>query len=100
MVFSFKHILIQSKAIDVPNECGVDLNYMFENFPFSNVDYDHKNTYKVTHIHAHINARRHTLVRAHARSALRPGQGVGIRVSGHGGGVAPDSVLATAPRTS
>jgi disulfide bond formation protein DsbB len=35
MVFSFKHILIQSKAIDVPNECGVDLNYMFENFPFS-----------------------------------------------------------------
>jgi disulfide bond formation protein DsbB len=35
MVFSFKHMLIQSKAIDVPNECGVDLNYMFENFPFS-----------------------------------------------------------------
>jgi len=35
MVFSSKHILIQSKAIDVPNECGVDLNYMFENFPFS-----------------------------------------------------------------
>ena len=35
MVFSFKHILIQSKAIDVPSECGVDLNYMFENFPFS-----------------------------------------------------------------
>jgi disulfide bond formation protein DsbB len=35
MVFSFKHILIQSKAISVPNECGVDLNYMFENFPFS-----------------------------------------------------------------
>jgi disulfide bond formation protein DsbB len=35
MVFSFKHILIQSKAIQVPNECGVDLNYMFENFPFS-----------------------------------------------------------------
>jgi disulfide bond formation protein DsbB len=35
MVFSFKHILIQSKAIDAPSECGVDLNYMFENFPFS-----------------------------------------------------------------
>ena len=35
MVFSFKHILIQSKVIDVPSECGVDLNYMFENFPFS-----------------------------------------------------------------
>ena len=35
MIFSFKHILIQSKAIEVPNECGVDLNYMFENFPFS-----------------------------------------------------------------
>ena len=35
MVFSFKHILIQSKAIQVPNACGVDLNYMFENFPFS-----------------------------------------------------------------
>ena len=35
MVFSFKHILIQSKAIALPNECGVDLNYMFENFPFS-----------------------------------------------------------------
>ncbi|MSQ80432.1 MAG: disulfide bond formation protein B [Candidatus Methylopumilus sp.] len=35
MIFSFKHILIQSKAIDVPSECGVDLNYMFENFPFS-----------------------------------------------------------------
>ena len=35
MVFSFKHILIHSKAISAPNECGVDLNYMFENFPFS-----------------------------------------------------------------
>jgi len=35
MIFSFKHKLIQSKAIQVPNECGVDLNYMFENFPFS-----------------------------------------------------------------
>ncbi len=35
MIFSFRHILIQSKAINVPNECGIDLNYMFENFPFS-----------------------------------------------------------------
>jgi len=51
MVFSFKHILIQSKAIDVPSECGVDLNYMFENFPFSKaLDLLFKGTGDCSHI--------------------------------------------------
>ena len=33
MVFAIKHILIQGKWITVPAECGIDLDYMFENFP-------------------------------------------------------------------
>ena len=35
IVFAVKHILIQSKWIIVPAECGIDLNYMFENFPLT-----------------------------------------------------------------
>ena len=35
IVFAIKHILIQSKWIIVPAECGIDLNYMFENFPLT-----------------------------------------------------------------
>ena len=35
MVFAIKHILIQSKWIIVPAECGIDLDYMFENFPLT-----------------------------------------------------------------
>jgi len=35
IIFAIKHILIQSKWITVPAECGVDLNYMFENFPLT-----------------------------------------------------------------
>jgi len=33
IVFAIKHILIQGKWITVPAECGIDLDYMFENFP-------------------------------------------------------------------
>jgi disulfide bond formation protein DsbB len=33
MVFAIRHIMIQSKWITVPAECGIDLDYMFENFP-------------------------------------------------------------------
>jgi disulfide bond formation protein DsbB len=35
IVFASKHILIQSKWITVPAECGIDLDYMFENFPLT-----------------------------------------------------------------
>jgi protein dithiol:quinone oxidoreductase len=35
IVFSIRHIMIQSKWISVPAECGIDLDYMFENFPIS-----------------------------------------------------------------
>ena len=35
IVFAIKHILIQSKLIIVPAECGIDLDYMFENFPLT-----------------------------------------------------------------
>jgi protein dithiol:quinone oxidoreductase len=35
IIFSGKHILIQAKWITVPAECGIDLDYMFENFPLS-----------------------------------------------------------------
>ena len=35
VVFSIRHILIQEKIIEIPAECGIDLNYMFENFPLS-----------------------------------------------------------------
>ena len=33
VVFSVRHILIQSKIISVPAECGLDLDYMFDSFP-------------------------------------------------------------------
>ena len=33
LIFSARHVLIQQKYITVPAECGVDLDYMFENFP-------------------------------------------------------------------
>ena len=35
IIFATKHILIQSKWIIVPAECGIDLDYMFENFPLT-----------------------------------------------------------------
>ena len=35
IIFAIKHILIQSKLIIVPAECGIDLDYMFENFPLT-----------------------------------------------------------------
>ena len=35
IVFSGRHIMIQEKWITVPAECGIDLNYMFENFPLT-----------------------------------------------------------------
>jgi disulfide bond formation protein DsbB len=33
LIFSARHVLIQQKYITVPAECGIDLDYMFENFP-------------------------------------------------------------------
>jgi len=35
VVFSIRHILIQSKIISVPAECGLDLDYMFDSFPLT-----------------------------------------------------------------
>ena len=35
VIFSTRHILIQAKIIEIPAECGIDLDYMFENFPFT-----------------------------------------------------------------
>ena len=35
IIFSIRHIMIQNKWIIVPAECGIDLNYMFENFPLT-----------------------------------------------------------------
>ena len=35
LIFAFRHILIQGGWIKVPAECGVDLGYMFENFPLT-----------------------------------------------------------------
>ena len=35
VIFSIRHILIQAKIIEIPAECGIDLDYMFENFPIS-----------------------------------------------------------------
>ena len=35
VVFSVRHILIQSKIISVPAECGLDFDYMFDSFPLS-----------------------------------------------------------------
>ena len=35
IIFAIRHIMIQNKWIVVPAECGIDLNYMFENFPLT-----------------------------------------------------------------
>ncbi len=35
VIFSVRHILIQSGWIVVPAECGIDLDYMFDNFPLN-----------------------------------------------------------------
>ena len=35
VIFSIRHILIQAKIIEIPAECGIDLDYMFENFPLT-----------------------------------------------------------------
>jgi disulfide bond formation protein DsbB len=35
IIFSIRHIFIQNKWVTVPAECGIDLNYMFENFPLT-----------------------------------------------------------------
>jgi len=35
IVFALRHIMIQSNWITVPAECGIDLDYMFENFPLT-----------------------------------------------------------------
>jgi disulfide bond formation protein DsbB len=35
VIFSIRHILIQAKIIEIPAECGIDLDYMFKNFPFT-----------------------------------------------------------------
>ncbi|MDG2252639.1 MAG: disulfide bond formation protein B [Methylophilaceae bacterium] len=35
VIFSVRHIMIQEKWIAIPAECGIDLEYMFENFPLS-----------------------------------------------------------------
>lgn len=35
VVFSIRHIMIQAKIIEIPAECGIDLDYMFENFPLT-----------------------------------------------------------------
>ena len=34
-IFSIRHIMIQAKIIEIPAECGIDLDYMFENFPLT-----------------------------------------------------------------
>ena len=35
IIFSGRHVMIQEKWITVPAECGIDLGYMFENFPLT-----------------------------------------------------------------
>ena len=35
IIFSGRHIMIQENWITVPAECGIDLDYMFENFPLT-----------------------------------------------------------------
>ena len=35
IVFAIRHIMIQSKWITVPADCGIDLDYMFQNFPLT-----------------------------------------------------------------
>lgn len=37
LIFAIKHSLIQRKIIEIPSECGIDLGYMFENFPVQEV---------------------------------------------------------------
>lgn len=33
LIFALRHVLIQRKIIEIPAECGIDLDYMFDNFP-------------------------------------------------------------------
>ena len=35
LVFALRHVLIQKKLIQIPAECGIDLGYMFDNFPLT-----------------------------------------------------------------
>lgn len=35
LVFALRHVLIQKKIIQIPAECGIDLGYMFDNFPLT-----------------------------------------------------------------
>ena len=35
IIFALRHILIQGGWIKIPAECGVDLGYMFDNFPLT-----------------------------------------------------------------
>ena len=37
IVFAIRHVLIQKKIIEIPAECGIDLEYMFDNFPLQQV---------------------------------------------------------------
>ena len=37
LIFAFRHVLIQRKVINIPAECGIDLEYMFDNFPLREV---------------------------------------------------------------
>ena len=37
MIFAIRHVLIQKKIIEIPSECGIDLEYMFDNFPLREV---------------------------------------------------------------
>ena len=37
VVFAIRHVLIQKKIIEIPSECGIDLEYMFDNFPLQQV---------------------------------------------------------------
>lgn len=37
MIFAIRHVLIQKKIIEIPSECGIDLEYMFDNFPLQEV---------------------------------------------------------------
>ena len=37
LIFALRHVLIQRKVINVPAECGIDLEYMFDNFPLREV---------------------------------------------------------------
>ena len=37
LIFAVRHVFIQRKVINVPAECGIDLEYMFDNFPLREV---------------------------------------------------------------